>query len=76
MLIVLGAVFLIATLMNLSRRDVAYTLVILWALLGIAAKQSDVALVANATRWTTALVAVTLAVGLFLPRALFQGRKA
>jgi len=68
MLIVLGAVFVIATLMNLTRRDVAYTLVILWALIGIVVKQADVALVANATRWTAAAIAVTLAVGMFLPK--------
>jgi hypothetical protein len=67
MLIMLGAVFIIATLMNLTRRDVAYALVILWALVGIAIKFADVPLVATATRWTAALVAVTLAVGLFLP---------
>ncbi len=72
MLIILGAVFIIATMMNLSRRDIAYTLVILWALIGIVIKQSDVALVANATRWTAAGVAVTLAIGLFLPKPLFS----
>ena len=68
MLIILGAVFVIATLMNLTRRDVAYTLVILWALVGIVVSQADVALVANATRWTAAAIAVTLAIGLFLPK--------
>jgi disulfide bond formation protein DsbB len=76
MLIVLGAVFVIATLMNLTRRDVAYTLVILWALIGIVVKQADVALVANATRWTAAAVAVTLAVSLFLPKQAEKTKKA
>jgi len=76
MLIILGAVFIIATLMNLIRRDIAYALVILWALIGIVVKQSDVALVASATRWTAAAVAVTLAVGLFLPNALFSTKKS
>ena len=76
MLIVLGAVFVIATLMNLTRRDVAYTLVILWALIGIVVKQADVPLVANATRWTAAAVAVTLAIGLFLPKPAEKAKKA
>jgi benzodiazapine receptor len=76
MLIVLGAVYVIATLMNLTRRDVAYTLVILWALIGIVVKQADVALVANATRWTAAAVAVTLAVGVFLPKQAEKTKKA
>jgi len=66
MLIILGAVFVIATLMNLIRRDVAYASVIVWALIGISIKHADVAILANATRWTTALVAVTLAAGMFL----------
>ena len=76
MLIVLGAVFVIVTLMNLTRRDVAYTLVILWALIGIIVKQADVPLVANATRWTAAAVAVTLAIGLFLPKPDGKLKKA
>ncbi len=76
MLIVLGAVFVIATLMNLTRRDVAYALVILWALIGIVVKQVDVPLVANATRWTAAAIAVTLAIGLFLPKQAGKQEKA
>jgi len=76
MLIILGAVFVIATLTNLTRRDVAYTLVILWALIGIIVKQADVPLVANATRWTAAAVAVTLAIGLFLPKPSRKLKKA
>ncbi len=76
MLIVLGVVFVIATLMNLTRRDVAYTLVILWALMGIAVRQADVHLIAIATRWTAALVAGTLAVGVFLPKPVLKTRKA
>ncbi|HEX7541521.1 MAG TPA: hypothetical protein VF352_05260 [Anaerolineales bacterium] len=75
MLIILGVVFIIATLMNLTRRDIAYAMVILWALLGIVVRQSGVVLVANATRWTAAAVAVTLAIGLFLPKALFSPKK-
>src|SRR4030042_3989679 len=39
-LILFGAVLVIAGLMSLSRRDIAYNLVIVWALVGIAVKQS------------------------------------
>ena len=68
MLIMLGAVFIIATLMSLTRRDVAYALVIVWALVGIAVKFADVSLVATAARWTAAFVAITLALGMFLAK--------
>ncbi len=76
MLIILGAVFVIASLMNLSRRDIAYTLVILWALIGIVVKQSGVALVANATLWTAAAVAITLVIGLLLVNPSGKIKKA
>jgi benzodiazapine receptor len=68
MLIVLGAVFVIATLMSLTHRDVAYALVVVWALIGIYVKQVDVLQVASAAAWTAAFVAATLALGLFLLR--------
>ena len=76
MLIILSAVFVIATWMNISRRDIAYFLVILWALIGIVVKQSDVALVARATGWTAAAVAVTLVAGLLLPKPAAKLKKA
>ena len=60
MFIVLGAVLIVALLMNITRRDIAYTAVILWALAGIAIKHAAVAQVAYATWITFALVAVTL----------------
>ena len=69
MLIMLGAVFIIAALMSLTRRDVAYALVLVWALVGIGVKFTDVSLVATAARWTAAMVALTLAVSLFLPKS-------
>jgi hypothetical protein len=58
---VLAAVLVIATLMNFTRRDVAYAAVILWALAGIAIKFAGVPAVAIPTWITFGLVAVTLA---------------
>lgn len=66
MLIVLAAVLLIAALMNFTRRDIAYTMVILWALAGISLKHADVPVVAISTWITFALVAVTLAAALIV----------
>lgn len=60
MWIVLAAVLLIAALMNFTRRDVAYTLVILWALAGISIKHAGVPAVAIPTWITFGLVAITL----------------
>jgi hypothetical protein len=65
-LVILGAVFLISALMSLTRRDIAYTLVLVWALYGIAVKQAGITLVADSARWTAVLVAVVLLAGLFL----------
>jgi hypothetical protein len=67
MWIVLAAVALIATLMNFTRRDVAFTLVILWALAGIAVKHAGVPAVTMAVWITFAVVALTLAAAFFLP---------
>jgi hypothetical protein len=66
--IVLAAVLLIAVLMNFTRRDVAYTAVILWALAGIAVKFADEPAVAIPTWITFILVAVTLLVAFMLPK--------
>jgi hypothetical protein len=60
MVIVLGAVVIISGLMNFLRRDIAYALVILWALAGIAAKFPSEGLVTVAVWVTFGLVAVTL----------------
>ena len=60
-LVVLAAVLVIAALVNFTRRDVAYTAVILWALAGIAVKFAGVAAVAIPTWITFGLVALTLA---------------
>ncbi len=58
--IVLSAVAVIAVLMNFTRRDLAYTLVLLWALAGIAVKHADVAAVVIPTWFTFGVVALTL----------------
>jgi hypothetical protein len=67
MVIVLGAVILISGLMNLLRKDIAYALVILWALAGIAAKFPAEGVVTVASWVTFGLVAVTL-IAAFLPK--------
>ena len=59
--ILLTAVLVIAALMNFTRRDTAYALVILWALAGIAVKFAAVSAVAVPTWVTFGLVALTLA---------------
>ena len=66
MVIVLAAVLVIATLMNFTRRDIAYAAVILWALAGISVKQAAVAAVAIPTWIVFGLVALTLAAALFV----------
>lgn len=66
--IVLVAVLVIATLMAFTRRDVAYALVLLWALAGIGVKHAAVAAVVIPTWITFGVVALTLAAALFLRR--------
>lgn len=69
MVIILAAVLAICGLMNFTRRDIAYTLVILWALAGIAAKFPSAGLVTIATWICFGLVALSLGVAfLFKPR--------
>ena len=70
--IVLAAVLVIAVLMNFTRRDIAYALVILWALAGISIKHAAVAAVAIPTWITFGLVALTLAGAFFWQKS---GRK-
>lgn len=74
MSIVLMAVLVIAALVNLTRRDIAYAAVILWALAGIAVKFAAVAAVALPTWITFGLVAITLA-GAWLYRRPAPGLK-
>ncbi len=62
MVIMLAAVLVITGLMNFLHRDVAYALVILWALAGIAAKFPNEGIVTTATWATFGLVAASLVV--------------
>lgn len=68
MSIVLAAVLVIAVIMNFTRRDVAYAVVLLWALAGITVKQASVAAVVIPTLITFGLVALTLAFAFFWRR--------
>jgi hypothetical protein len=67
--IVLAAVLVIAALMNFTRRDVAYALVILWGLAGIAVKHAAVVAVVVPTWITFALVVLSLAAAFWLSPA-------
>jgi hypothetical protein len=67
MWIILAAVLVIALLMNFTRRDVGYALVILWAVAGIAVKHSGVTSVVVPAWITFAVVAISL-VALLLRR--------
>ncbi len=60
--VVTGAVWL-------TRRDVAYALVIIWAFIGIALKHAGTPLVANTAWAATAAIVLLLASGLLLPKA-------
>jgi hypothetical protein len=64
--IVLAAVLLIAVLMNFTRRNIAYTAVLLWALAGISVKHAAIPAVVIPTWITFALVAATLAAAFVL----------
>lgn len=64
--IMLAAVVIIAALVNFTRRDIAYTAVLLWALAGITIKQAAVPAVVTPTWVAFGLVALTLVLSLFL----------
>lgn len=68
MAIMLAAVLAIATLMAFIRRDVAYALVLLWALAGISNKHAGVAAVVIPTWITFGLVGLTLVAAFFVRR--------
>ncbi len=73
MWIILGAVLVIAVLMNFTRRDVGYTLVILWAVAGIALKHAATAGVATPAWIVFALVAITLVLAFLVKNPRLQG---
>ena len=74
--IILAAVTVIAVLMNFTRRDLAYALVLLWALAGIAVKHAGVASVVMPTWFTFAVVALTLPVAFLICRPGKRGSAA
>jgi len=57
-IIMLIAASAISLAMSLTRRDIAFLLVIVWALAGIAVKQAAAPMVANAAWFMTALIAL------------------
>ena len=68
MVVILGAVLIIAGLMNFLRRDIAYAMVILWALAGIAARFPQAGIVTFATWVTFSLVAASLVAAFLVKR--------
>ncbi len=70
MVLILGAVALISGLMNFLRKDIAYALVILWALAGIAVKFPTEGVVTLAVWVTFGLVALTLVAAELRPASL------
>lgn len=72
--IVLAAVLAIAVLMNFTRRDIAYALVILWALAGISYKHASVPAVVIPTWITFGLVFITLLLALILRKGSYSAK--
>lgn len=70
--IVLAAVLSITAMMIFTRRDLAYTLVILWALVGISVKHAAVSAVAVPTWLTFGLVVLALVAAFVLRKPLNQ----
>lgn len=68
MALILAAVVIIAGLMTWFRRDVAYLLVLIWALIGITVKQAGADFVVNVTWVTTGLVALQALYAILRPR--------
>jgi hypothetical protein len=64
-LVLFAAVLVIAGLMSLTRRDVAYNLVIVWALAGIAVKQSAAKSIVLSSLVTALLVLAVLVYSLY-----------
>ncbi len=73
--IVLAAAVIIATLMALTRRDVAYELVLVWAFVGIAARHPNVPLVTSSAIAAAVIVAVLAALSA-LPRGILPRHAA
>lgn len=58
--IILAAGVIISAIMSLTRTDIAYSLVLVWAYIGIAQKQSDTSLVATSALIATGLILLIL----------------
>lgn len=67
-MIMLGVGALIASVVIFTRRDVAYTLVILWAYIGIVVKQSGTPAVAITAAIALSIIAIMLLVALIVKR--------
>jgi MYXO-CTERM domain-containing protein len=67
-LIMLAVGVCLASLISLTRGDVAYMLVIIWAYVGIAVKHAGVPVVATGAWAATALVGLMLVLGAFVTR--------
>ena len=70
--IMLFAGLVIATAMSLTRADVAYSLVLIWAYVGIAVKHGDTPVVAVTAWVTAALIGLMLVIGVLLKRGRGQ----
>jgi hypothetical protein len=64
--VIIAVALLIAILVVASRKDVAYALVIIWALVGIAVKQSGNQTIVMLTEVSAVIVTITLAVTILL----------
>lgn len=62
--IMLAAGVVISAIMSYTRADIAYSLVLVWAYIGIAAKHADTPLVANSALVATGLILVILIIAL------------
>ena len=63
--IMLAAGVVISAAMSLRRADIAYSLVLVWAYVGIAIEHANTAVVANAAWITTGLILVFLVIGVY-----------
>ncbi len=66
--IILAAGVLISAMMSLQRADIAYSLVLVWAYVGIAVKQASVPLVAYSAWIAAGLIVVLLVLGVYRKR--------
>jgi benzodiazapine receptor len=69
-LILFAAVLVIAGLMSILRRDIAYNLVVVWALVGIAVRQSAAKSLVLASLVTASLALAVLAYSLFVRKPI------